>query len=131
MESGRGLRSVPWSCRHRWVRSVRECALLRRAGQYRLVRPLYQMSCVGRALQLLAYSVFLPVRLRLRWAYAVLEQVLRRESQSLNGLAKPGPFLFEKLLPLAFEQQLARTFSDEHAQSTPFFDQFLIHQFLI
>ena len=43
----------------------------------------------------------------------------------------PGPMFLEKLLELAFMQQISRAGSDEHPEAAPLFDKFFVDQFLI
>src|ERR1700716_1775210 len=49
----------------------------------------------------------------------------------MNFFRDPWPFVSEKFLPFAFEQQIARSGSNEHAEAALHLDQLLINQLLI
>src|SRR5215472_1890531 len=61
----------------------------------------------------------------------LLEQLLRSQAEPLNGCVDPRPFVGEKLLPFALQQQIARAGIDEHAAAPPGLDQPLVHQLLV
>ena len=60
-----------------------------------------------------------------------LEQFLRRQTKALNSGLILRPFLGQKLLPFALQQQLARARFDEHAEPSPDLDQIFVDQLLI
>src|SRR5262249_50814954 len=69
---------------------------------------------------------------RFRWSSTrTIQQFLRLQAEALDGLLNPGPFFREKFLTLALQQKIPRAVFDEHAETSPLFDQFLVHQFLI
>src|ERR1051325_1039586 len=59
------------------------------------------------------------------------EQLLRAESQALDGGPDVRPLLFEEVLPLAGQQQLARAGVDEHAAAALHLHELLVHQLLV
>src|SRR5438552_5274304 len=88
-----------------------------------LRRPRASMQAI--TLALLLCSLRRPVFCR------GIEQFLRCQAEPLNGRVDSGPVLGQKLLALAFEQELARTGFDEHAVASPCLDELLVDQFLI
>src|SRR4051812_45991683 len=95
-------------------------------------RPRASMHDMASALLVFVRALLVgsPYRFRLDTARAV-QQFLRVQAETLNHGHNPGPFFLQKLLALAFQQQIARSLFDEHAQPPPLLDQFFIHQFLI
>src|SRR5579862_9731865 len=60
-----------------------------------------------------------------------IQEFLRFQAQPLNVGVDSRPLLGQKLLALAFQQQLARTRIDKHAATSLAFDQLLVDQLLI
>src|SRR5215472_10389250 len=60
-----------------------------------------------------------------------VQQLFRFQSEPLYGCLDPGPFVQEKFLAFALEQQAASAVLDEHAQAPPLLDQFFVDQLLI
>src|SRR5260370_581689 len=60
-----------------------------------------------------------------------LQQFFRCNTEPLNRFGDLRPFLREKLLAFALQQQIARAGIDEHAATSPGFDKLLVDQFLI
>src|SRR5438477_575119 len=60
-----------------------------------------------------------------------IQQLLRSQAEPLNGRVDPGPFLGEKFLAFALQQQIARAGIDEHAEASPLLDELLVDQLLI
>src|SRR6266705_1846547 len=54
-----------------------------------------------------------------------------RQPKPLNLFRDPRPFFVEKLLTLAFEQELARAGFDEHAEPASHLDQIFVDQLLV
>src|SRR5437899_721840 len=60
-----------------------------------------------------------------------LQQFFWCDAKPLNGCGDPWPFVREKPLAFALEQQIPRTGIDEHAATAPGLDQLLVDQLLI
>src|ERR1051326_641395 len=58
-------------------------------------------------------------------------EFLLGQAKPLNLLRDPGPFLGEKFLAFAFQQQSAGAGFDEHAETAPHLDQLFVDQLLI
>src|SRR5687768_11064551 len=59
------------------------------------------------------------------------QELLRTEAEALNVGVDPRPLITQKLLPLAFHQQVARSVIDEHAQAAPGLHQTFVGQLLV
>src|SRR5262249_52782038 len=59
------------------------------------------------------------------------QEFFRGQAEPLNGCVDPGPFVGEKLLALALQQQVARAGFDEHAQAPLLLDKLLVDELLI
>src|SRR6267142_158487 len=60
-----------------------------------------------------------------------IQELFRVQAEPLNGFVHPGPFLGEKLLAFALQQQTARASLDEHAETSFALDKLLVYQLLI
>src|SRR5262245_57360014 len=92
-----------------------------------LRRPRASMHAMGSGLLLWRFR---PGGLRLggiqgRSARLAVQKVLRLQAEALNRGPYAGPFLAEKPLPLALEQETARAGIDEHATPAPGLDELL------
>src|SRR5437867_10248221 len=54
-----------------------------------------------------------------------------RQTKPLNLFREPRPFIGQKFLAFALQQQIAGAGFHEHPETSPLFDQLLIYQFLI
>jgi hypothetical protein len=59
------------------------------------------------------------------------QQFIRLQAEPLNGSVDPGPLFLKKLLALASQQQTAGASLNEHAETAPLLDEFLVNQLLI
>src|SRR5215831_18058861 len=89
-----------------------------------LRRPRASMHAMASTFLLLIVRTWRSVR-------RAAEQFFRLEAEALNSCVNPGPFLAEKFLAFALEQQIARAGIDEHAATSPGFDQPFVHQLLV
>src|SRR5437764_701119 len=83
-----------------------------------LRRPCASMHAMASALLLFGFRLWPAGR-------AAIQQFFRRQAETLNGGVDPGPFVRNKPLAFALQQQIARSGLDKHAKSPAFFDQFL------
>ncbi len=60
-----------------------------------------------------------------------IEQFARSQAEPLDSHTDPGPFLREKSLAFALQQQIACAGIDEHATTSPLLDESFVDQLLI
>ena len=60
-----------------------------------------------------------------------LEQFFWIQAEPANGRVHSWPMLVQKFLPFTFYQQIARAGFNEHAKTSPLFDELLVDEFLV
>src|SRR5438552_2348533 len=79
----------------------------------------------------IASALLRPSLLRRPASCGGAQQFFRCDTEPLNRFGDPRPFLREKLLTFAFQQQIARAGFDEHAEPSLHLDKLLVDQLLI